>query len=332
MSVDGERHGELSTAPVRYHASSVDETNAMFDWSYCPLTVQPRGAADAFSFDLTVVQLGPLTIGDLAYGVDVSTGLGYLDAYQLNLPLAGHVQARQHGTQTAAGPGWATLFRPTGAVDQPLISGGCHQIATKIDASALEVTLAELLGHPIQGPLRIPLGNDFTTGPGRSLMRMLRFLHAELDNRNGLIHQPLIASRLWSCVLTGVLLATDHQYRAELAGSVTASRPRHVKLAIDAMEADPGRAITVHDLARTAGVSVRSLQEGFQQHIGMSPMTYLRRLRLTKAHEDLRSPDSGGRTVTEIANQWGFLHLGRFAAAYRTQYGKPPSQTLRTDD
>ncbi|MEU8614039.1 AraC family transcriptional regulator [Actinoplanes sp. NPDC048791] len=304
----------------------------MFDWSYCPLTVQPRSAVDAFSFDLTVVQLGPLTVGDLAYGVDVSTGLGYMDAYQLNLPLAGHVQARQHGAEAAAGPGWATLFRPSGGVDQPLISGGCRQIATKIDAVALESTLAELLGHPVQGPLHIPLGNDFTTGPGRSLVRMLRLIHAELDNDNGLLHQPLIASRLWSCVLTGVLLATDHQYRAELAGSVTPSRPRHVKLAIDSMEADPGRAVTINDLARTAGVSVRSLQEGFHRHTGMSPMTYLRRLRLAKAHEDLLRPDSGGRTVTEIAYRWGFLHLGRFAAAYRAQYGHSPSQTLRMKD
>ena len=332
MTVDSEPGGGRPFALDRYHSSSVDETNAMFDWSYCPLTVQPRAATDAFSFDLTVVQIGPLTVGDLAYGVDVSTGLGYLDSYQLNLPLAGHVQARQHGMETAAGPGWATVFRPSGAVDQPLISGGCHQIATKIDAAALETALAELLGHPIQGPLRIPLGNNFTTGPGRTLIRMLRFIHAELDDRSGIIHQPLVASRLWSSVLTGVLLATDHQYRSELADSVTPARPRPIKLAIDSMEANPGQPTSVHDLARIAGVSVRSLQEGFHRHTGMSPMTYLRRLRLAKAHEDLRRPDHGRRTVAEIANRWGFPHLGRFAAAYRAQYGCPPSHTLRTDD
>jgi transcriptional regulator GlxA family with amidase domain len=61
-------------------------------------------------------------------------------------------------------------------------------------------------------------------------------------------------------------------------------------------------------------------------------MTYLGRLRLAKAHEDLRDLDSSGRTVAEIANRWGFLHLGRFAAAYRTQYGNLPSHTLRRGD
>ena len=325
-------HREPTSAPMHYHASSADETNAMFDWSYCPLVVRPRGAADGFSFDLTVVELGPLMVGELAYGVDVSTGLGYLDAYQLNVPLIGEVRARQHGTETAAGPGWATLFRPTGAVAQPLISGGSHQIVTKIDASALEAALAQLLGHPIQGPVRIPLGNDLTTGQGRGLIRLLRFLHAELGNPDGLIQQPLVASRLWSCVLTGVLLATDHQYRAELAGTAKPSRPRHVKLAIDTMEADPGRPITVHDLARSAGVSVRALQEGFHQHTGMSPMTYLRRVRLTRAHDDLRRLDGHAWTVTEIARRWGFVHMGRFADAYRAQYGDQPSRTLHLHD
>jgi AraC-like DNA-binding protein len=328
MPTHTERHDGSFPAPVSYHASSPDETNAMFDWSYCPLTVQTRGPVDAFSFDLTVIQLGPLTVGHLAYGTDVATGLGYLDSYQLNLPLSGHVNAQQHGTQTAVGPGWATLFRPTGPVDQSLISAGCHQLATKIEATALETELAELLGHPIRGPLHIPLGNDLSTGPGRSLVRLLHFICSEVDNRAGLIYQPLIASRLWSCVLTGLLLATGHQYRAELAGSATPSRPRHVKRAIDLMEADPGRAVTVHDLARMAGVSVRSLQAGFQRHTGMSPMNYLRRLRLARAHDDLRHP-GGGRTVAEVAHRWGFVHMGRFSAAYRAQYGHPPSQTLR---
>ena len=93
---------------------------------------------------------------------------------------------------------------------------------------------------------------------------------------------------------------------------------------------DPGRPLTVHDLARTAGVSVRALQEGFLQHTGMSPMTYLRRIRLARAHDDLCRLDGSSWTVAEIAHRWGFVHMGRFADAYRAQYGHPPSHTLRS--
>jgi hypothetical protein len=34
---------------------------------------------------------------------------------------------------------------------------------------------------------------------------------------------------------------------------------------------------------------VRTLQEGFQRHLGMSPMAYLRVVRLRSAHRDLHS-------------------------------------------
>ena len=32
--------------------------------------------------------------------------------------------------------------------------------------------------------------------------------------------------------------------------------------------------------------------------------------------------------MSDIASQWGFANLGRFAAAYREAYGRQPSRTL----
>jgi AraC-like DNA-binding protein len=61
----------------------------------------------------------------------------------------------------------------------------------------------------------------------------------------------------------------------------------------------------------------------------MSPMAYLRHVRLARAHEELRRSDPGQVTVAEVAYRWGFGHLGRFSASYQAQYGVSPSQTLR---
>ena len=79
-----------------------------------------------------------------------------------------------------------------------------------------------------------------------------------------------------------------------------------------------------------AGVSVRRLQEAFQQYVGMTPLAYLTDVRLTRAHDELRRGTPGEVNVSEVAHRWSFGHLGRFASRYRARFGESPSQTLRS--
>ena len=63
----------------------------------------------------------------------------------------------------------------------------------------------------------------------------------------------------------------------------------------------------------------------------MTPLEYLRRVRLERAHRDLVVADpTAGDTVAAIATRWGFAHHGYFSAAYRRIYGHPPHVTLRS--
>ena len=55
---------------------------------------------------------------------------------------------------------------------------------------------------------------------------------------------------------------------------------------------------------------------------GMSPIAYLRVVRLRRAHWDLRAADPSHDSVASIARRWGFAHLGRFAAAHKNMYGQ----------
>jgi AraC family ethanolamine operon transcriptional activator len=78
-----------------------------------------------------------------------------------------------------------------------------------------------------------------------------------------------------------------------------------------------------------AGVTERSLQRGFQDVVGTTPKAYIQAQRLTNVRRQLRGADPSRTRVADVANEWGFWHLGQFAADYRRHFGERPSETLR---
>lgn len=90
-----------------------------------------------------------------------------------------------------------------------------------------------------------------------------------------------------------------------------------------------GRRPYLSELCATANVSERTLQYAFKSIMGMSPLTYLHRLRLHRARDELLRAKSGTTTVTDVALTWGFWHFGEFSRAYKNCFGEVPSKTLR---
>ena len=82
---------------------------------------------------------------------------------------------------------------------------------------------------------------------------------------------------------------------------------------------------TVAEVAVCLGVSRRTLQSACRDMVGISPVRYLRALRLC----EVRRAMPRAASVTEVAMQYGFWHLGYFARDYREMFGETPSQTLR---
>jgi transcriptional regulator GlxA family with amidase domain len=74
---------------------------------------------------------------------------------------------------------------------------------------------------------------------------------------------------------------------------------------------------------------VRSLQAGFQQHVGRSPMALLKDVRMKGAHEELLQAHGANGGVGQVALRWGFMHLGQFAMDYKLRFGELPSETTR---
>ena len=106
--------------------------------------------------------------------------------------------------------------------------------------------------------------------------------------------------------------------------------PRTVSRAVAFIEERAGDDIGLADIATAAGLGARGLQLAFRRHADVTPLEYLRGVRLARAHRELEESDPSQATVGAIANRWGFPHHGNFSALYLRTYGRSPSMTLRS--
>jgi AraC-like DNA-binding protein len=87
--------------------------------------------------------------------------------------------------------------------------------------------------------------------------------------------------------------------------------------------------IRLSHLCRHARTEARSLEYGFMEAVGLSPMAYVRTTRLHRVRRILRSKTVSHRSISEIAMDCGFWHLSQFAVDYKALFGESPSITFR---
>lgn len=307
-----------------------DEAQDVCGRVFFPHRLRVLDAADPFAMSLSAVRMGPVSAGVLAYSAEVLVETDELHtAYEINVPLDRPLRTWTGHADVCATPGLAAVYRPDGRTRLHGWAGGGRLFGLKIDRRALESTLAELTGRP---PRTVPLGAglDLLSGAGQQWWRLARVLLSAIEDPDGPLTAPMVARPLAQSILVALLHAADHPLRDVLDAAPALPRTSAVRAAVDLMEADPGAPWTVVDLAGRVGVGSRGLQDAFARHLGVPPMTHLRRIRLQRAHAELLAADPGHASVTAIAARWGFTNHGRFAAAYRARYGQPPSTTLAT--
>ena len=87
--------------------------------------------------------------------------------------------------------------------------------------------------------------------------------------------------------------------------------------------------LAIADLCRLANVSERTLRNYFERELGMTPKAYLVGKRLAGVHHELWQSKPTKALVSDVANEWGFWHMGQFAADYKKVFGELPSETLK---
>jgi AraC-like DNA-binding protein len=109
--------------------------------------------------------------------------------------------------------------------------------------------------------------------------------------------------------------------------SAAAMRTHAITTAIDYISSHEGERVTIREICDDTNVAVRTLERAFKDHFGIGPKAYLIRRRLNGVRDVLIRND-GPISIADVANEWGFWHMGQFAKDYRTLFGELPSETL----
>ena len=197
-------------------------------------------------------------------------------------------------------------------------------LVANFDRGLIDAHVAALLEDETR-PRSLQTSIDFATPEATSLLRYLRFFWKELQQPSSALHAPRV-TREAEDMLAALLVQA---WRPEVPGRRQAAPSADsLRRAEEFLAAHLEEPVSLAEVARAAGLSVRSLSRAFQQKHRQGPIGFLRRRRLEAARRDLRAAERGETTVTEVAVRYGFTHLSHFAGAYLEAFGESPSETL----
>ena len=180
-------------------------------------------------------------------------------------------------------------------------------------------------------PLTLPSFPRRTRPPAPVASRLLQLHEAAghlAKTAPDILAKPEVARAIEEALVEAMILCLTEDHLDDVR-NVHRHRATVMRRLEEVMTSTPDRPLYMPQLCTTVGASYTTLRDCCQEHLGMSPKRYLWLRRMHLVRRALRSADAERTTVTEVATDYGFWELGRFAVAYRSLFGEPPSAALR---
>ncbi|MDO5604198.1 MAG: AraC family transcriptional regulator [Paracoccus sp. (in: a-proteobacteria)] len=268
-----------------------------------------------------------VSFGYLEYGTQVSVGMGEgIGHYTVNLPLHGSQRVTGGQTRVDSDARSGIILSP-GMQLQLDIDRDYRSIFVTIDRPIMELALSRLIGRQVKRPLVFDIAMPMHATATASWWRMAEHYLKEMATEGSILSYPNVGKELELSLIRALLVHHKSNYSDEIARNLFEEMPPYMHRATRYIEDHHQDEIRLDVLRRLAGVSAEKLCAGFREYAGTTPIGYLKQTRLNKAREVLMT-DTTGKSVSTVAFEVGFNHLGRFSVDYRATFGEGPSETL----
>ena len=307
-------------------ANCLHEASERIGRVFSPHRLALHGPADSLDVHHNQVKLRDVSLNVLHYGASVVIDPGERgDFYLIQLPVAGSARLTSGADSIDVDDQMLSVLQP-GIRSHMHWSAGCTMILVQVARSVVQRrALSAGAGPRPQIALSRPRGDPMVGAWWQAVID----LTANIDRfGEQWLRHPVALGAMEEFLLT----AFTSMLCEPLEDATLPHRSlRCLQRAKDYIHAHADSALTLGEIARHANACPRTLEAVFKRHESMPPLAYARRHRLQVVHQRLRDAarDRLAVNVTDVAMAHGFLHMGRFAAQYRVQFGCSPSETLR---
>lgn len=157
-------------------------------------------------------------------------------------------------------------------------------------------------------------GNRFTCAGGTATIDFM--LHLILQD-----HGRDFAGAIAEQFLQSGIRSSESNQRMSTQFRLGVSDRRIVK-AIDLMQEHISRPLTLEQICRDSGISMRHIQRRFQEELNCTPQSYYLQIRLRFARQLLLHSES---SIIDVAIACGFVSASHFCRTYKSVIGHAPS-------
>jgi len=320
--------GRPSTRHRLVASSDWDQVQHWCRQVYMPYDAAPVGRIRQPDSVLDAIRIGQLTLSRFSYGIPV-----HLTAFSAEAG-TGIVLTTLRGAIRHWSGG--RTFSDTGVGEAFLVDNSRSPYWLDADPDHLQVNLTfrhdamaalheRWFGQPADERM---WAHPFRFGGAQSSwIGLLTYVCRCITEMPDAVEQGPLGRHLEETICLHLLTLWRQQLQCPQAPTLHGLAPRHVLAAEQHLREHARDAPTLSELARVAGVSVRTLNAAFREFRRCTPMQAMREARLNGVRAELLTA-AQGTSVREVAEGWGYANLGQFAANYRRRFGELPSATL----
>ena len=215
------------------------------------------------------------------------------------------------------------LVKPAGASGLMRIDHGGSGQRTRFGCgyTLCDERLSRPLLDALPRLLRVPMGEGPATAWIRSLMQA-----GAAETAAARPGSEAVRAKLSELLFVEVLRRYMELLPEGRTGWLAALRDEHIGRALGLLHREAGHDWTVDELAAKVGLSRSALAQRFGDLVGMPPMQYLTRWRITVAAQRLRTERAG---IARIAGDLGYDSEAAFNRAFKRELGATPAAWRR---